>query len=49
MVMDFVKNNKAPLIMQSKSAKSKQPLEDNLNECIALIHGIKSNNYHIIS
>jgi hypothetical protein len=44
-----VKNNKALLIMQSKSTKSKQPLEDNLNECISLIHGIKSNNYHIIS
>jgi len=30
----------------SNQNKSKKPLENNLSECIALIHGIKSNNIH---
>lgn len=46
---ESVKNDKTRLIMQSKSAKSKQTMETNLNDCVTLIHGIKSNNYYEIA
>jgi hypothetical protein len=41
-----VKNHEDSIINGSNQDKSIKPLENNLSECIALIHGVKPNNTH---